>query len=153
MPGEALGPEGVTWNRVRGPGEPGVEVIDANKGGRRHEDWVLHIGAMAPDPGGGMIIERTDGSFRVEGDRWTRLADGGAIAITDGSSGELRAVYGGVTDGTRLRVRRFDGQAWQDEGLPAHELDGALQHIAAIWSGGGDVFLVGDGGTILHRKP
>lgn len=146
--------DGKTWRNVKGPGEPGVEVIDPDKGkGPRHDEWVMHIGAIAPDPRGGMIIERTDGTYHIEGNRWTRTAGGGGFAIATASNGDTRVVYGGSAEGTPMRVRRFDGESWHDEALPVQDLDASNQRVRAIWSGGGEVFVVGDGGTILRRAP
>lgn len=143
---------GTEWREVPGPGDPQVEVINPRARPRDIEEKVLHITAICPAPGGGLMVERTDGSYRVEGNTWTRLGDGGAVALTDGSDGEIRAVYGGSSAGTPTRVRRFDGESWHDEALPLSVFDASLLGIAGIWSGGGEVFLVGDAGAILHRR-
>ena len=150
---ELLRLSGATWTRVPGPGERGVRVIDPSAGQGGGEEGVVHLGGIGPAPGGGLLVERTDGSFVVEGSTWRRVGDGRGYALTDGSGGEVRVLCGGMTDGTPTRVRRFDGERWHDEALPLAGFDGAQLRMRAVWSGGGEVFVVGEGGAILHRRP
>ncbi len=148
--------DGVHSRRIPGPGEPGVEVIEAQKSAAaRRPDGVLYVSAIAPDPRGGLIVERTDGSFRLAGGVWTRMGEGGGVglAVGDPKTGEMLAVYGGCAAGKPSRVRRFDGAAWHDEALPLAEFDTSCLRLSAIWNAGAEVFIVGDAGVILHKKP
>lgn len=112
------------------------------------KDGVKGIG---PDGAGGVLATSYNMTYRLEKDVWRRAADGGAWAMTDGSDGEIRAVYGG--GGAAVGVRRWDGKKWQEEALLMSSFELTAAHLGAIWSGGGEVFVVGDGGAILHKRP
>lgn len=152
-PADLLRFDGLAWRRVPSPGEPGATVIDPQAGrGVRHAEWVMHVSALSLDPRGGVLVERTDGAYRVEGTTWTRLGDGGALALSDGADGEPRALYGGSAVGTPLRARRLSAEGFVDEALPTEGFDAGGLVMRAIWSGGGEVFVVGDAGAILHKR-
>lgn len=124
--------DGTSWKMQPLPGKDGVKGI-------------------GPDGAGGVLATSYNMTYRLEKDVWRRAADGGAWAMTDGSDGEIRAVYGG--GGAAVGVRRWDGKKWQEEALLMSSFELTAAHLGAIWSGGGEVFVVGDGGAILHKRP
>ncbi len=120
--------------------------------------WKMHavptkdgFGAVGSDGKGGVIALSFNATYRLLEGMWTRLADAGGWAISDSADGEIRAVYGG--GGAPSGARLFDGKKWHDEELEMGTFDQTAGRLTGVWSSGGEVFLVGSGGTILHKKP
>ncbi len=107
--------------------------------------------ALGSDGKGGVLALTLTTTYRLADGVLTRVADGGGWAVSDGGDGEIRAVYGG--GGAPVGVRHFDGTKWHEEALEMGPFETTAARLTGIWSSGGEVFIVGDGGTILHKRP
>lgn len=119
--------------------------------------WKLHtvpagmpLSAIGSDGQGGVLAMTWGETFRLDGGAWTSVAEHGGHVMTDGD-GEIRAVYGG--GGAPVGIRRWDGKKWVEEAVPNNEYEENAGMLEGIWAGGGHVFVVGQGGAILHKRP
>ena len=107
--------------------------------------------AIGPDGKGGVFAGTYSDTYAIEGGVPRKVASLGARAFTDGADGEVRAVAGG--GGAPSKVHAWTGGGWRAEQVPTRGFDeGEAGLLFGIWSGGGEVFVVGQGGLILHKK-
>lgn len=113
--------------------------------------------AIGSDGRGGLMGAAPDATYRVEQGTWVRLDSGkgygpagGVRAMGAVGEGQLVGVYGG--GGAPVGLRRWSGAKWTDEQFPPDERALGAGILRAVWGADGEVFIVGDGGTILHKK-
>lgn len=98
--------------------------------------WVADPDHAYAGSRGGLVLERTGGSWRTVGD----LGPGGVTALWGRSATEVFAAAGG-------RVHRFDGAVWSVASDPPGFTPGAA------WEDGtGTCYLVGDEGMVLRGR-
>lgn len=111
---------------------------------------------VGPDGSGGLLATTLDATYRLDQGSWARIsksghgAVGGYWGIADAGEGQSVAIYGG--GGAPIGVRRWTGTKWVEEPLPTGKDDLGAGVPRGVWSSGGDVFVVGSGGVILHKK-
>ena len=120
--------------------------------------WKMHgvpsgaeLRAMGPDGQGGILATTWSTTYLLRDGTWTKAAAGGGWSIAQGTDGEVRAVWGGGAAPAGVHV--WTGTKWREEDLALGAFDETAARLTAIWSGGGEVFVVGDGGMILHKRP
>ncbi len=112
--------------------------------------------AIGGDGRGGVIAttESRKGhtaTYRLEGDRWSLAADGGSSSFFEMGDGLVLGLYS-QADGPNAGhgVYQFDGTSWRGETLDLGSYHGEALH--GSWGAGGEAFLVGYGGAILHKR-
>lgn len=147
-----------------GPNEVYVNGDKANLLRWDGTNWKIMLGpkdgfsVIGPDGQGSMMGVTFDNTYRVEQGSWARLgaatgygAAGPYRAIGEIGEGQVVGVYGGA--GATVGARRWDGKKWVDEPVPDGEYALGAGALRSVWGSGGEVFVVGDGGAILHKKP
>lgn len=110
----------------------------------------MDIRAIGSDGRGGVMATTYNQTYLLRDGAWTKAAEGGGWALSEGSDGEVRAVWGGAAGPGGVHV--WTGTKWREEDLELTEFYDVAATLSRIWSGGGEVFLVGDGGAILHKR-
>ncbi|MFO0593035.1 MAG: hypothetical protein U0441_36170 [Polyangiaceae bacterium] len=112
--------------------------------------------AIGPDGSGDLIASTFDATYRMEQGSWVRVAQaghgaaGGYWAIAPLGEREAIGIYGG--GGAPIGARRWTGTKWLEEPLPGGRDDLGAGVPRGVWTSGGEVFIVGSGGVILHKK-
>jgi len=113
--------------------------------------------AIGPDGQGSLMGVTFEVTYRVEQGTWVRLGAGTGYGPAGGyralgaiGGGQIVGVYGG--GGAPVGVRRWDGAKWTDEAFPGSNVALAAGSLRSVWGAEGEVFIVGDGGTIVHKK-
>ena len=146
-----------------GPNEVYVNGDKANLLRWDGTSWKMMLGpkdgfsTIGPDGQGSMMGVTFDTTYHVEQGSWVRLgaatgygAAGPYRSIGEIGEGQVVGAYGG--GGAPIGVRRWDGKKWVDEPVPDGEYALGAGILRSVWGTGGEVFIVGDGGAILHKK-
>ena len=110
-----------------------------------------YFSTVGPDGNGGVLLTSGWSTFRLEGGAWKRVdKEKGAWATADAGDGTIYGVWGG--GGAPLGARRWDGSKWVEIPLPLGPFERTAARFTGVWASGGEVFIVGQGGAILHKR-
>lgn len=108
------------------------------------------VGAIGGDGHGGVIVTTRTADYRLTGDAWSSIGGGPAWSLAETGDGQVVAATGG--GGLPIAIRRFDGATWHDEPVELGRYGNNWARFCGIWATGGEVFAVGDGGAVVHKR-